>query len=60
MNGEIIQGRIPPSAAGAFIGKAGSIRRSSKGRTVRNLDGSRKYIAAGYLAETAAWYIVKR
>jgi len=59
-SGVIHFGKPPAELIGSFHGRVGSVRRSSKGRSVRQPDGSRKYLAGNNLTETVAWYSIKR
>lgn len=43
-DGVVHSGKPPTEHVGAFVGRAGSIRRSRKGRTYHAANGSRKYI----------------
>lgn len=38
------KGKPPQGSVGQYVGRAGSMRRSRKGRTTRNANGSRKYL----------------
>lgn len=38
------KGKPPTGSVGSFVGRAGSMRRSRKGRTTRVANGSRKYL----------------
>jgi len=57
---EVIQGIAPAEQYGRFHGRAGSIRRTSKGATVRNLDGSARYIAGNITEESILYYVIRR
>jgi len=52
----ILQGIVPASDAGSFVGKTSSVRRSSKGGIRKNLDGSRKYLDP---ADCVLWYVIR-
>jgi hypothetical protein len=41
--GELVKGKIPAELAGSFTGKQGSIRRSRKGASRIQPNGSRRY-----------------
>jgi len=58
-DGERHAGKPPTDVVGKFHGKAGSVRRTSKGATVRNLNGSRGYIAGAILQEQIAYYVIR-